>query len=142
MPILKSFEAIGIWPMDPDVILKHFTHESSDEEEGVENNGEYGWQYVERLLQIAVQDTTSRATKKLGLSYHHLQFQNKLLKIENKRLRKALGAKKKQAKYRKHLDLQQHMEYYDGTIFWSHRKIREARFHERSRKREEQEEKL
>jgi hypothetical protein len=70
--MFKSFEAMGILPMGPDVILKRFTHESSDEAEEVENNMEYNWQYMEHLLQAAVPDTTSRAAKKLSLLLHYL----------------------------------------------------------------------
>jgi hypothetical protein len=115
--ILKSFEATGIWPMNPDVILKRFTHESSDEEEEVDNDEEYDWQYMERLLRAAVQDTTSRAAKKLSLSLHHLQVRNELLKVENKGLREALKAKKKHAKHGKRLDLQQREECHGGATF-------------------------
>jgi hypothetical protein len=48
----------------------------------------------------------------------------------------------KHAKYGKPLDLQQRKEYYGGATFWSPRKIREAHFRERTRKRKEEEKKL
>jgi hypothetical protein len=115
--ILKSFEATEIWPMDADVILKCFTHESSDGEEEVENYEEYGWQHMERLLKAAVQGTTPRAAKKLSLSLHHLQVRNKLLKVENKGLREAFEAKKKHVRHGKLLDLQQREEYHNRAIF-------------------------
>jgi hypothetical protein len=89
-----------------------------------------------------VQDTTSRAAKKLSLSLHYLQVWNKLLKVENKGLREALEAKKKYTKHSKCLNLQQREEYHGGATFWSSRKIRDTQFHERTRKREEEKKKL
>jgi hypothetical protein len=89
-----------------------------------------------------MQDTTLRAARKLSLSLYYLQVQNELLKVENKGLREALEAKKKHTKHGKRLDLQQREEYHGRATFWSPRKIREAQFHKRTRKREEEEKKL
>ncbi|KAI0616314.1 hypothetical protein TUN199_11695, partial [Pyrenophora tritici-repentis] len=42
----------------------------------------------------------------------------------------------------KALDLQQRQEYHGGSVFWSPRKLREARAREAIRERDETEEKL
>ncbi|KAI1678095.1 DUF1682 containing protein [Pyrenophora tritici-repentis] len=47
-----------------------------------------------------------------------------------------------QAKKGKALDLQQRQEYHGGSVFWSPRKLREARAREAVRERDETEEKL
>ncbi|KAF7576139.1 hypothetical protein PtrM4_003790 [Pyrenophora tritici-repentis] len=54
----------------------------------------------------------------------------------------ALQHKKKHRKKGKALDLQQRQEYHGGSVFWSPRKLREARAREAVRERDETEEKL
>ncbi|KAF1952888.1 hypothetical protein CC80DRAFT_368901, partial [Byssothecium circinans] len=75
-------------------------------------------------------------------SLHQLQVQNELLYHENDGLREALTAKEKHKKRGKPLDLQQREEYHGGAVFWSPRKIREARARETVKQREEHEEQL
>ncbi|KAI1560323.1 hypothetical protein PtrEW7m1_011606, partial [Pyrenophora tritici-repentis] len=54
----------------------------------------------------------------------------------------ALQHKKKHRKKGKALDLQQRQEYHGSAVFWSPRKLREARVREAVRERDETEEKL
>ena len=119
--ILKSFEATGIWPMDPDAILKRFKEEDSE----IEDKGEAcpsvlnerDWRQMERLVRSAVNDEGAKESKQLSLSLHRLQVQNELLHHENDGLREALTATKKHKKRGKPLDLQQREEYYGGAVF-------------------------
>jgi hypothetical protein len=71
-----------------------------------------------------------------------LQVQNELLNHENQGLRAALVTKRKNSKKRKPLDLQQRQEYHGGAVFWSPRKVREARARESVKKRADEAEKL
>ncbi|KAI1515208.1 DUF1682 domain containing protein [Pyrenophora tritici-repentis] len=80
--------------------------------------------------------------RKLRSSVHHLSVQYKLLQHENEGLKEALQHKKKHKKKGKALDLQQRQEYHGGSVFWSPRKIREARAREVVRERDKIEEKL
>ncbi|KAG9382646.1 DUF1682 domain containing protein [Pyrenophora tritici-repentis] len=80
--------------------------------------------------------------RKLRSSVHHLSVQYELLKHENEGLKEALQHKKKHRKKGKALDLQQRQEYHGGSVFWSPRKLREARAREAVRERDETEEKL
>ncbi|KAI1667284.1 hypothetical protein L13192_07993 [Pyrenophora tritici-repentis] len=80
--------------------------------------------------------------RKLRSSVHHLSVQNELLKDKNEGLKEALQHKKKHRKKGKALDLQQRQEYHGGSVFWSPRKLREARAREAVRERDETEEKL
>ncbi|KAI1521973.1 hypothetical protein PtrCC142_011900, partial [Pyrenophora tritici-repentis] len=57
-------------------------------------------------------------------------------------LEEALQHKKKHKKKGKALDLQQRQEYHGGSVFWSPRKIREARAREVVRERDKMEKKL
>jgi hypothetical protein len=144
--ILKSFEATGIWPMEPEVILKRFERESSREQ----GEGEAGpsalkasdWRHMERLVRSAVRDTTAEDSKLLSQTLHSLAAQNELLHHENKGLREALTVKRRHKKRGKPLDLQQREEYHGGAVFWSPRKLREARAREAVVQHQEHEEQL
>jgi membrane protein involved in colicin uptake len=71
-----------------------------------------------------------------------LQVQNELLYYENQGLRAALVTKRKNSKKSKPLDLQQCQEYHGGAVFWSPRKVRDARARESVKQREDEAEKL
>jgi hypothetical protein len=140
--ILKSFEVTGIWPMDPDVILKRFTHTPEQQRSSPSGLSDNDRIQMERLVRAAVKDTRQEEATKLSLSLHHLSVQNHLLKHKNQGFRETLHTKKKHKKKGKALDLQQRQEYHGGAVFWSPRKVREARAREAVRERDEIEEKL
>ncbi|PZD22736.1 hypothetical protein A1F97_11327, partial [Pyrenophora tritici-repentis] len=100
------------------------------------------WLQMERLVRAAVKDTRQDEAKKLSLTLHQVSVQNQLLQHENRGLHKALQHQKKHKKKGKALDLQQRQEYHGGAIFWSPRKVREARAREKVRADDEMEEKL
>ncbi|KAF7452687.1 hypothetical protein PtrM4_057540 [Pyrenophora tritici-repentis] len=104
----KSFQATGAWPMDVEL------------EPAAQN------------FDAAVE------AKQLSVALHSLQAQNSLLHDENDSLRAALNAKKKHQKQSCKLDLQQRNEYHGGAVFWSPRKIREARAREAVKQREDE----
>jgi hypothetical protein len=97
---------------------------------------------MDRLVRSAVKDQGSRDTKKLRQSLHHLSVQNELLKHEMDGIKQALSIKEKRKKKGRALDLQQRQEYYGGAVFWSPRKIREARVRQSIREQEEKEQQL
>lgn len=94
------------------------------------------------VIEDVVKDGAEKMGKKITLSLHHLQVQNQLLEDENRGLRYALNTKKKHKKKSSTLDLQQREEYNGGAVFWSPSKLREARFRERVKPREDEQEKL
>ncbi|KAF1955928.1 hypothetical protein CC80DRAFT_563768 [Byssothecium circinans] len=108
--------------MDPEVILKRFTQEESKEQDedkaGPSALKESDWRQMDRLIRSAIKDKGA------------------------KELKEALTAKEKHKKRGKPLDLQQREEYHGGAVFWSPRKIREARARETVKQREEHEEQL
>ena len=97
---------------------------------------------MERLVRSAVKDTAAEESKSLSQTLHRLQVQNELLHHENDGLREALTVKKRHKKHSKPLDLQQRQEYHGGAVFWSPRKIREARAREIVKQQEEHKEQL
>jgi hypothetical protein len=116
--------------MEPEAVLDRFTAESPENAEaGPAELSQGYWQRMERLIRSAVSDNTAEESKRLSLALHELQVQNQLLSVENEGLRDALTTKRKRKKG-KVLDLQQREEYHGGAVFWSPRKIREARARE------------
>jgi hypothetical protein len=134
----KGFEATGIWPKDPNVILKRFG--SKEQEEAVEASRltSSDWRHMERLLRVAVNDRTAEESKKLSATLHSLAVQNELLQEENSGLREALDNKKKRNDRGKRLDLQREDSYHGGATFWSPRKIRQARARELEKQQQEE----
>jgi hypothetical protein len=73
---------------------------------------------------------------------HSLQVKNELLHHKNKGLCNALTTKKKHKKKSNTMNLQQRKEYQSSAVFWSPRKVREARVREGVKQQEAEEEKL
>jgi hypothetical protein len=74
--VLKSFDATGIWPMNPEPIFKRFNYKDEHEGEASArppalNKGD--WNQIERLVQSAVKDTVAEDSKQLFLVLHYLQ---------------------------------------------------------------------
>jgi hypothetical protein len=134
--ILESFSATGIWPMDRDPIMQRFVSKAPNTVEPstplIDNDD---WRGMERLVRSNVTDINTNGARQLSQTVHHLQTQNEGLK-------QALTAHKKHKKKGKQLDLQQRKEYRGGTVFWSPRKIREARARKLVKQQDEKAQKL
>ncbi|KAH5363543.1 hypothetical protein HBI48_081690 [Parastagonospora nodorum] len=125
--ILKAFEATGIWPTNPRVILDRFRTTPNEDPSEPSH---------------AAKDGAQDGVRKLSVLLYHLQVQNELLRHENEQLRTALLHKQKHKRKSKALNLQQRQEYHSSAVFWSPRKFREAQAREAVRKQDEIEEKL
>jgi hypothetical protein len=143
--ILKSFEATGIAPLNPDVILKRFTSNHPDEQESRESSTSVlsasDWRKLDRLVKVSAKSSKSEECKKLSRSFHAISTHIQLLQHDVEGLRQALVVKKKQHARGKPLDLQQRKEYHGGAVIWSPRKVREARARQVIKERDEEEEK-
>jgi len=143
--VLKAFEATGVSPPNADKVLNRFRKAPSDENEdpGFEPEGNRtSWNQLRKLYDGAVKDNDEKLSKRLCVAIHSLQTYNEILNTENDGLREALAHKKKHNKKSKPLDLQQRQEYHGGAVFWSPRKVREARAREDVRTTTEMAEKL
>jgi hypothetical protein len=89
-----------------------------------------------------VKETSEVPVRRLALALHSLHVQNELLHHENEGLREALAMKQKHAKNCKPLDLQQRKEYWGGAVFWSPRKLREAKARAAVEQQEKEEKRL
>jgi uncharacterized membrane protein len=125
--------------MDAQVILKRFNN-STTRQDRTPEIGEHGdgdsWSQLRKVFDAAVADKAKVESKRLAASLHSLQTQNELLHHENNGLRAAIGVKKRHRKKSYKLDLQQRREYHGGAVFWSPRKIREARAREATKQHE------
>ena len=144
--ILRSFEATGIASLQPNVILRRFekpSPESSDS--NLSSNSVYSgkdWLKIETLLRKVAKDEGSKELRKVSRSLHHISIQNSLLHHEIAGLKEALKTQTKHKKKSKTLDLQQKKWAQGGAVFWSPRKVEEAREREKTKQQEQRAEEL
>ena len=144
--ILKAFQATGLSPFNPDAILQRFnsrqpisgTLSDSDSSALSASN----WRKTEGLLREVVKDRGDPRAQKLSQAFHSISVQKTLLEQETKGLREALLNEKLRRKRGKALPLEQPEEYHGGAIFWSPRKIKEARDRQRQQELKEKQQQL
>jgi hypothetical protein len=139
---LKAFEATGILPLNADIILKRFTKTKSDDEGASAYTPRGRYRYYQRLLRSAVKDPVQEEARELDLFLHYLTAKNEIVEMENEGLRAAIYSRRKYKHKGKVLDLQQREEYYSKAVFWSPRKVKEARWREHVIEKEKEEKKL
>jgi hypothetical protein len=141
--IKKAFEATGIYPPNADVILQKYNKEAynSDESSSSCLSGD-DWIKLESIIRRTVKDQHDKDVKKLRRSLHHISAQASLLAGEVRGLRAALNIRKRQEKKSYTLQLNKPHEYYGGAVFWSPRKVRQARDDEAARQLQQQQEVL
>lgn len=72
---LSSFAATGISPLNPDAVLKKFTHNASTTRESSESSSALSvndWRKMDRPARSAVKDQSDRDARKLRSSLHHI----------------------------------------------------------------------
>ncbi|KAF7573981.1 hypothetical protein PtrM4_056040 [Pyrenophora tritici-repentis] len=82
---------------------------------------------------------STKEVKKLRRSLHHISAQNSILHGEIRGLREALLVKKRHKRKSYTLQLNNPQEYNGGAVFWSPRKVRQARDDEMVRRRQQHE---
>jgi hypothetical protein len=144
--ILRSFETTGIAPLQPNVILQRFDKPSPESSDGnSSSNSVYSgkdWLKIETLLRKVASNQSSKELKKISRSLHHISIQNSLLHQEVAGLKQVIMTQTKHKKKSKTLDLQQKKWAQGGSVFWSPRKIEEARQREKTKQQEEEAERL
>ena len=138
--ILNAFKATGISPLNPEVILQRFTIPDPATDSDSSALSASDWRKIERLLRQVVADQGDRQIKRLSQVLHSSSVQNSLLKDEVRKLREALVNERTRRKRGKPLPLQEAEEYHGGAVFWSPRKVKEAR--DRLQLQEEEEEQV
>jgi hypothetical protein len=144
--ILSSFEAVGVSPFNPNVILDKIVDSDSEAAEDTDSDapvyeGEQ-WRFLDRVARRVLKGATEKDASIIRQSLHHMAIQNTLLRSENEGLIDALTTKRKREKQSKPLALLQHYEYWGPYMMWTPRSFREARTRMRIAKREAEEEDL
>ncbi|KAF2822833.1 hypothetical protein CC86DRAFT_299705 [Ophiobolus disseminans] len=92
--ILKAFEATGVLPLNPEVILKKF--HTSQPTQGSSSNSDSSalsasnWKITEGLLQQVVKNRDDPQAQKLSKAFHSISVQKMLLEQETQGLKEAL----------------------------------------------------
>lgn len=128
--ILKAFKATGLSPFEPEVILKRFNQpaqsgQSSDSDSSALSASD--WRKIRQLVNHAVADRDQRKISKLNQTIHRLSIRSVLAEQENIRLKEALINERQRRKRGNALPLEAEEEYHGGAVFWSPRKVKEAR---------------
>jgi 23S rRNA pseudoU1915 N3-methylase RlmH len=141
--IKRSFEATGIHPPNPEVILKKFAKEGSDSEASSTSvlSGE-DWLKLKSIVRREVKDQSSKDVKKLQRSLHHIAAQNTLLRGEVRGLRQSLAIKKRRETKSYTLQLEDHPEYHGGAVWWSPTSVKRVRDHKVQQQQQAELEKL
>ncbi|KAI0569295.1 hypothetical protein TUN199_11454 [Pyrenophora tritici-repentis] len=127
--ILKAFEATGLSPLNPEVILKRFIQpaqsgQSSDSDSSALSAS--NWRKTERLLRQVVHNRSDPRAQKLSRAFHSISVQKSLLTHEAQGLMQALVNERQRRKRGKALPLEAGEDYHGGAVFWSPRKVKEA----------------
>ncbi|KAF1360200.1 hypothetical protein EJ07DRAFT_116092 [Lizonia empirigonia] len=96
--ILQAFKSTGVWPMDPEPVLKKFPPPTTDNKEDPEFEQlekVLCWKDLQRLFNKVVPDKFTKEAKTLSSSLHYLSTQFALILAENTGLRASLQGKKK-----------------------------------------------
>ena len=144
--ILSSFKAVGVWPLNPDVVLNRFIDSDSETSSGSNSDAPTyegdQWRLLDRVARHALSGATEKEASIIRQSLHHMAIQNTLLRSENDGLLDALTTKRKREKQGRPLALLQHYEYWGPYMMWTPRSFREARTRMSIAKREAEEEEL
>jgi hypothetical protein len=143
--ILKAFEATGLSPFNPEVILKRFHQPAqsgllSDSDSSALSASD--WRKIRQLVNHAVADRDQRKISKLNQTIHRLSIQSTLDRHENIRLKEALINERQRRKRGKALPLQANEEYHGGAVFYSPGKVKDARDRLHQQELEEEQQRL
>lgn len=129
--ILSSWKTVGISPLDPEIILQRFTKKKDSRPSTSESSRSIlqaeDWRKIERLLNRVVANIYDKNTKKLSSTMHHLSTENILLKLRCQGLESALQNEKKKRQRGKALQFDIPPPENGGAVFYSPRKVQQAR---------------
>jgi hypothetical protein len=128
--ILSAFKATGLSPLQPDMILKRFNRQplqssSSDSDSSALSASD--WRKIRQLVDHAIASRDQGRISKLNQTIHQLSIRSVLAEHENTRLKEALINERQRRKRGRALPLVADEEYHGGAVFWSPKKVKEAR---------------
>ena len=135
--ILKAFEATGLSPFNPEVILQRFTAPASSSDSESSALSASDWRKIKRVFDQVVADRSDKRVKRLSQALHASSVQNALQKDEIAKLREALVNERTRRKRGKPLLVREPKEYSGGGAVWTPRKVKEARDQQQLKELEE-----
>jgi hypothetical protein len=108
--ILRSSEAVGIAPLNPNVILNRFTPSQAEAAAARAFNEANDCQHNDKVWRQSVKDLAGDEAKELRQTLHQLTNQNELLKMERDGIQEALTHTKTKPTKSKPLPLIQRKE--------------------------------
>lgn len=140
--VKKAFEATGLSPFNPEVILKRFKVDDSSRPSSAGSSTSVlsasDWRKIQALLKQAVADITNERSQQLSQTIHHISIQRQLLQHENTQLKEALANEKKRHKRGKPLLLEAPAEYNGGAVCGSPDEVAKAREREAKKQAEDE----
>ncbi|KAF2844005.1 hypothetical protein T440DRAFT_473740, partial [Plenodomus tracheiphilus IPT5] len=130
-------------PFNPEVILQSFNNRASPsgDSDSLALSAS-NWRKTEGLLREVVKDRGNPQAQKLSQAFHSISVQKTRLQHEVEGLREALINKRLRRKQGKALPLQEPEDYHRGAIFYSPRKVKEARERQQQQELEEEQQQL
>jgi hypothetical protein len=129
--VVEKYPFFTYIALDPEFILQRFTEKkdsrSSTSESSRSTLQAEDWRKIERLLNRVVADTYDKNTKKLSSTMHHLSTEKDLLKLRCQGLESALQDEKKKHQRGKALQFDILPPENGGAVFYSPRKVQQAR---------------
>jgi hypothetical protein len=136
--ILRAFEVTGLSPFNPEVILHKFRTTAPGSDSESSNLSASDWRKIRQLVDRAVHHQESRKISQLNRTILKLSTRSSLVEQENKRLREALSEERQRKQQSRPKPLEQSEGHHDGAVFWSPRKVREARSLHEQKKRDQE----
>ena len=96
--VLKAFEATGLQPPNPDVILERFESDDSGSDSDDSDNPLTTWQQLNRRFKEVVKDMKDERTQDLNLAFHHLYCFAEINQHTTNELEQALRIKTRRKK--------------------------------------------
>ncbi|PVH90288.1 hypothetical protein DM02DRAFT_607597 [Periconia macrospinosa] len=128
--ILSAFRNTGLSPFNPNIVTDRFRNKqrslSTSGESSVSCYSGDEWPKIHTLMRKSDSGDVN-AARKLERSVHHLTVQNELYKHEINGLIEAVDAIKKHRKAAETLPLETQEKYTGGAVFWSPKKVKEAK---------------
>jgi hypothetical protein len=129
--ILSGFEACGLEPFNPERVLARFSTTTTSRPSSSEGSKSaltaQEWRRIEELFRSVVSDIYNQQAKQLSNTIHSLSMKVMTLEMENQGYIKSLANAKKKRKPSKALLLKPPERYHGGAVFYSPRKVQQAR---------------
>ncbi|CAE7034336.1 DDE 1 domain containing protein [Pyrenophora teres f. teres] len=140
--VLRSFEAVGIAPLNPNVILNRFTPSQAEAAAARAFNEAGDWRHNDNVWRQSVKDPAADEAKELRQTLHQLTNQNELLKMERDGLQEVLSHARSKPTKSKSLPFIQPKETRSKTQWYSLRGVNEAQHLQNIFEQEERDDEL